>query len=177
MKKLLVILLVLSVCVISFSCSSPESEGKKVGKKVAKMNCNCDKENAKIYEKEILKFIKEFHSYEFTDMKQADNMMRGIETNTVKPWEECRQKSEKVQQKAKSKYATNKQKQSEFEYAYNQVYYNFFNSEKCVDNEKFNSYKKQISDLINSLPFIRSNYPGDPFLPPRGAHPSFYIWY
>ena len=175
MKKLLVILVVLSVCIVSFSCSSPESEGKKAGKKVARMNCNCDKENAKLYEKEILKFIKEFHSYGFTDIRQVDDMLQGIEANTARPWEECRQKSEKIQQKARNKYATNKQKQSEFEYAYYQVYRDFFDSEKCVDKEKFYPYQRQINDLINSLPHKNSNY-----LAAGRAHknrPSFYIWY
>ena len=79
---------VLSVCTFFFACSSPEKDGKKVGKEVAKKYCDC--------------------YYKYHDTRRENK----------EAYSNCINKAKKNYYKALEKYKTNKQKLSEFNYAF-----------------------------------------------------------
>jgi len=161
MKKLLVILVVLSVCVITFSCSSPESNGKKVAKKY----CDCqqvyvevEQKKLEITKKEYSKFVKEFDSYKFQNRLDFRNKVQEIETNiqqmhyeTDKLYSECVQKAEEYYKKIDEKYATNKEKREKFNYARD----NYSCAEVKSDNKESLYSDPEISALREQIKALR----------------------
>jgi len=147
------------LCAFSFSCSNPESDGKKTAKKVAKIGCECNRENAKAYHKEISKFISEFHSSGFRTRYEAKRKIFALGVTSGEQFDKClKNKDKDIYKKALEKYATNRQKETEFVYAYDQSFWDYYKACSATENPS-SSLKLQLDNLINTLPQPRN----DPF--------------
>ena len=163
LKKLVqffgIIIAVFTVAIIFTSCSSPESNGKKVGEKY----CNCRKvyedveqKKLEITQKEYSKFAKGFNSYKFQNrldvrskVQEIENTIQQMHHEADKSYRECLQKAEEYYQKIDEKYATNKEKREKFNYARNNY--------RCqeVKNNKKELLYSEISNLRKQMENLR----------------------
>jgi len=162
MKKVVLNYLIIAafaVLAVFTSCSSPESNGKKVAKKY----CDCqrvyvevEQKKLEITQKEYSKFVKEINSYKFQNRVDVRNKVQEIENNIQqmhheadKAYSECLQKSEEYYRKISEKYATNKKKKEQFDYAGSN-----YNCPE-VKNDKKEPLYSEISNLRKQVENLR----------------------
>jgi hypothetical protein len=100
------------------ACSSPESDGKKV----AKQFCNCEKEKTDVKQKELSKLIQNFDAHNFQTRIAAREKVQTIDDKAAEQYRKCLQKVQENYRKTSGKYATNRKKNSQFEYAFKGYY-------------------------------------------------------
>jgi len=106
-----IIIVLFSMIMFSMiACSSPEKEGKRIGKETAKKHCECN------------------HKY-----PQEYEILRNYTPSIIRneKYDQCIEKAFESKNKAEKKYATNRQKLSEFEHAYWVTYNENFSYATC----------------------------------------------
>jgi len=170
-------------CAFLFSCSSPEKEGIKVGKKY----CNCtnlwfdvSQEQLKIKLQEYSKFVKDFSSYNFQTQEDAYKKIQEInkiieqkQNEATNSYNDCNKKAEEYYRIVGEKYITNKQKKELYDYAYKNY--------PCEETKKDKSDKlqsnikdleSQINNLLQSLILLEPSIKGEKFLKENGKRSS-----
>lgn len=101
-------------CIVLASCSSPESDGKKVAEKF----CDCEKEYTENLNEETHDFINNFDSYGFTTRVDARKKLEEFLGKANSEYESCTEKVQQQYSKLQGKYVGNFEKMAKFEYAF-----------------------------------------------------------
>jgi hypothetical protein len=113
MKTKTLFFIVVSLCF--FSCSSPESDGKKAAEKF----CDCDKEFTENLSQEIQNFVNNFAGFGFKTRVEAREKSEELIDNVSREHENCVEKAQQQYTNLKGKYVGDYEKTTKFEYAYN----------------------------------------------------------
>jgi hypothetical protein len=106
--------LFISALAILNACSSPEADGKKVAEKF----CDCEQEAVDSRQKEYLALAQKFDSYEFKTRVEVREKIQAVVDKAAGQRQDCLQGAQKTYLKVSGKYATNYEKNTKFEYAY-----------------------------------------------------------
>lgn len=98
----LVISMSVGVATLLVSCSSPKSQGEKLGKEY----CDCQKEYANEREKVYQEFLAKFDSYGFKTRTEARQKWQDLQNEATRKFEECNGKVEEKVKKARAKFPT-----------------------------------------------------------------------
>jgi hypothetical protein len=104
------------LCLVLSSCSSPESDGKKVADKF----CDCEKEFTEYLNEETQDFINNFDNYGFTSRSEARKKSEELINKASNEYKNCIEKVQQKYSKFKGKYVGNFEKMTKFEYAFNE---------------------------------------------------------
>ncbi len=138
-----ILLPIMASCLIA-SCSSPEADGKEAAQRF----CDCEKERVEKRVNAYYDFIRDFDSYDFTTRIEAREKLQEIDRDLDEAYRTRIRQADNYLQKARNKYLTNYEKNTQFEYAYNS-YYNA--NIKVADNQSSNlmdQINRQIATII-----------------------------
>jgi hypothetical protein len=124
------------------ACSSPESDGKKAAEEF----CDCEKESVENRQKEYSALIQDFDSYHFQTRAAVRKKIQQIADEAAKNYSDCLQKAQENYHKARRKYATNYQANTQFEYAFQG-----YRAANAVTDETVAPLISQIDHLMLSI--------------------------
>jgi hypothetical protein len=108
------ILIFVAFVLFFFACSSPESDGKKA----AENFCDCEKKSVENRQRDYSDLIRKFDSYDFQTRIAVREKIQSIADNAAEKYADCLKKAEDHYRKVSGKYATNYEKNTQFEYAF-----------------------------------------------------------
>jgi len=94
-----------ALCTLFASCSSPESDGKKLALQV----CDCQKGYAETQDNIYQEFLDKFDTYGFKTRTEARQKWQDLQNEAKKQFEQCSQGVEQKVKEAKSKFPTDLQ--------------------------------------------------------------------
>jgi hypothetical protein len=135
------------LCAVFASCTSPESDGKKAAGKY----CDCAEEYEKNLNEVSAKFTSKFSSYDFTTRIEARAKLEKLKNNAENDYNKCYQKASEYETKIRNKYATNRESNQKFQYAYATVLA-ALSFPPIMDESAFENCNKSILSIIPSIP-------------------------
>jgi Skp family chaperone for outer membrane proteins len=125
------------------ACSSPESDGKKA----ARQMCDCKTEYSQNREKSYTELNDNLDSYHFETRNAVREKLAEIDDKLAIEFQHCQQKATAQYAKFRQRYAANYQKNSEFEYAYQ----NYQEINELQENRNPDQINKSINAKILSI--------------------------
>jgi len=102
MKKVIIILAAIISCLCFTNCTSPKSQGEKLGKE----HCDCQKEYAQEKDKAYQDFLAKFDSYGFKNRTEARLRWQNLQDDAKRKFEGCTGKVGQKVQEARAKFPT-----------------------------------------------------------------------
>jgi hypothetical protein len=142
MEKISIVILAGAMALCFAACSSPESDGKKAAKEF----CDCEEESVSIRKQGYSELIRKFDSYEFQTRVAVREKIQSINENASEKHNDCLKKAQEYYKETNEKYATNYQKNTQFEYAFQG-----YRRVNIITDEELTPLISQMNNLIVTI--------------------------